>query len=58
MSQPVNLNKFRKSKARVDGTTLAAANAVKFSQTKIEKKTQEAKAKVLANRLEQHKRET
>ena len=38
MSQPVNLNKFRKSKARVDGTTLAAANAVKFGQTKIEKK--------------------
>ncbi len=58
MSQPVNLNKFRKSKARVDATTLAAANAVKFGQTKIEKKTQEAKAKVLANRLEQHKRET
>ena len=58
MSQPVNLNKFRKSKARVDGTTLATANAVKFGQTKIEKKTQEAQAKALASRLEQHKRET
>ena len=57
MSQPVNLNKFRKSKVRADSTTRAAANVVKFGQTKIEKKIQEAKAKVLVNRLEQHKRE-
>ena len=58
MSQPVNLNKFRKSKVRADSTTRATANAMKFGQTKIEKKTQEAQAKVLVNRLEQHKRET
>jgi len=57
MSQPVNLNKFRKSKVRADSTTRAAANVVKFGQTKIEKHTQEARAKVLANRLAQHKRE-
>lgn len=55
MSPPVNLNKFRKAKARADDTTRAEANAVKFGRTKAEKEAQEAQ--VEAHHLEQHKRE-
>ena len=57
MSQPVNLNKFRKTKARADNSTRAEANAVKFGRTKAEKEAQEAQVKAKAHHLEQHKRE-
>ena len=55
MSQPVNLNKFRKTKARADNTTRAEANAVKFGRTKAEKQAQVSRAKAEAHRLDQHK---
>jgi hypothetical protein len=37
MSQPVNLNRFRKAKARADAKTQAAENRAKFGQTKARK---------------------
>ena len=40
MSEPVNLNKFRKAKARVEKQTQADANAAKFGRTKAEKDQQ------------------
>jgi hypothetical protein len=57
MSQLVNLNKFRKTKARADNSTRAEANAVKFGRTKAEKQAQVSQAKAEAHRLDQHKRE-
>lgn len=55
MSQPVNLNKFRKTKARADNSTRAEANAVKFGRTKAEKQAQESQVKAEAHWLDQHK---
>ena len=57
MSQLVNLNKFRKTKARADNSTRAEANAVKFGRTKSEKQAQVSQAKAETHRLDQHKRE-
>ncbi len=37
MSQPVNLNRYRKQKARADKKARADQNAVKFGQTKAQK---------------------
>lgn len=57
MSDPVNLNKIRKAKARGDKQTRADANAIKFGLTKGEKDQQAqtlAKAKRL---LDGHKTE-
>ena len=55
MSQPVNLNKFRKTKARADNSTRAESNTVKFGRNKAEKQAQESQVKVEAHRLDQHK---
>ncbi|WP_347828730.1 DUF4169 family protein [uncultured Planktomarina sp.] len=55
MSQPVNLNKFRKTKARADNSTRAEANTVKFGRNKAEKQAQESQVKAEAHRLDQHK---
>lgn len=41
MSKVVNLNRFRKQKARTEADVLAAANRVKFGRTK-EQKAREA----------------
>ncbi|NQY98810.1 MAG: DUF4169 family protein [Henriciella sp.] len=37
MAEPINLNKFRKAKARADKQQRAAENRVKFGRTKAEK---------------------
>ena len=37
MAEPINLNKFRKAKARADKQQRAAENRVKFGLTKAEK---------------------
>ena len=55
MSQLVNLNKFRKTKARADNSTRAEANTVKFGRNKAEKQAQESQVKAEAHRLDQHK---
>ncbi|MBL6637544.1 MAG: DUF4169 family protein [Planktomarina sp.] len=57
MSQPVNLNRFRKAKARAEKSARATQNAVKFGQSKAEKHLQETKNAAQVQHLDQHKRE-
>lgn len=58
MSDPVNLNRFRKEKARADKKARADANAVKFGQTKADKKKTRAESEKSARDLDGHKRDT
>lgn len=44
MSTPVNLNRFRKAKARADKKARADENAVKFGRTKAQKELEKAEA--------------
>lgn len=57
MSEPVNLNKFRKVKARVDKQTCADANTIKFGRTKAEKNQQALMSNTATRLLDGHKRE-
>ena len=58
MSQPVNLNRFRKQKARADKKARADENAVKFGRTKAEKDLEKAQADRAVRDLDGHKHET
>ena len=55
MSKPINLNQFRKSKARVENTVLADSNSVKFGRTKFEKKVDGKANETLQKHLNNHK---
>ena len=44
MSQPVNLNRYRKAKARAEAKTRANENAVKYGRTGAQKKLDRAEA--------------
>ena len=44
MAQPVNLNRFRKMKARAAGKARADENAVKFGRSKAERDLERARA--------------
>ena len=55
MSKPINLNQFRKSKARVKNTVLADSNSVKFGRTKSEKKVDGKVNETLQKYLNNHK---
>ena len=55
MSKPINLNQFRKSKARVENTVLADSNSVKFGRTKFEKKVDDKANETLQKHLNNHK---
>ena len=57
MSAPVNLNRFRKAKARAEKSTRAVENSVKFGRSKAQKQLQETKNAVQAQNLDQHKRD-
>ena len=57
MSDPVNLNRFRKAKARVEDKARADANAVKFGRTKSEKARDKDTAARAARDLDGKKRE-
>ncbi|MYM53791.1 DUF4169 family protein [Thalassovita mangrovi] len=57
MSTPVNLNQFRKQKARAEKRARADENAVKFGRTKAEKSLEKARADKAARDLEGKKRE-
>jgi hypothetical protein len=57
MVEPVNLNRFRKEKARVEKQTRADENAVKFGRTKSEKSREKALSELDAKRLSAHRRE-
>ena len=55
MTQPVNLNRVRKQRARVDKTKQAAENAVKFGRTKAQKSLQSAQTEKGQRDLDSHK---
>ena len=57
MSAPVNLNRFRKAKARAEKSTRAAENSVKFGRSKAQKRLQETKNAAQVQHLDQHKRD-
>ncbi|MBB94648.1 MAG: DUF4169 domain-containing protein [Rhodobacteraceae bacterium] len=57
MSKPVNLNRFRKDKARADKKARADENAVKFGRTKAEKDRARAEENLAERRLDGHKSE-
>lgn len=57
MSQPINLNKARKARARADTKVRADRNAVKFGRTKAEKERDRAEAEAAARSLDDKKRD-
>ncbi len=57
MGKPVNLNRFKKEKARADKKARADQNAVKFGRTKAEKLSDTAEIKKLHQHLDEHKRD-
>lgn len=57
MTTPVNLNRYRKAKARTEAKARADENAVKFGRTKAEKQAARAEAERIARALEGLKRE-
>lgn len=58
MSTPVNLNQFRKAKARVEKSVRGDANAVKFGRNTAQKEADQQARDKAARLLDQHKRET
>ncbi|MFW8592915.1 DUF4169 family protein [Cribrihabitans neustonicus] len=57
MSKPVNLNRYRKEKARAAKKARADQNAVAFGRSKAEKELEKAKRSQETRRLDGHKRE-
>ncbi len=57
MSEPINLNKARKDRARAEARTQAAENRVKFGRTKAEKAAEAARAEKVRSILDGAKRE-
>lgn len=58
MSQPVNLNRFRKQKARAENKARANENTVKFGRTKSEKQLTKAQNDKANAHVDGHKRDT
>lgn len=56
MSEPINLNKARKAKARADKGQRAKENRAKFGRTKAAKKLDEARAEKLKKLTDGHRR--
>ena len=57
MAEPVNLNRFRKAKARADRKARADENAVKFGRSKSQKSIEKTEAARRRKTLDLHKRE-
>lgn len=57
MSQPVNLNRFKKQKARANDKARAKENTVKFGRTKAEKQRDKANASKAGRHIDDHARE-
>ena len=57
MSEPVNLNRFRKAKAKNDAKAAAAENRVKFGRTKAEKSLADARRDKALRDLDGKKRD-
>jgi len=52
--KPVNLNQFRKDKARAEDKARADENAVKYGRTKAQKLREAAKMEQARKNLDQH----
>jgi len=57
MGKPVNLNRYRKTKARADKKARADENAVKFGRSKAEKDLDRARADKARRDLDRHERD-
>ncbi len=57
MTDPVNLNRFRKARAKADDKARAAENRVAFGRTRAEKALAEARREKAARELDAKKRE-
>lgn len=57
MSKPVNLNRYRKQKARAEKKARADQNAVAHGRTKAEKDLDKARNAQNIRRLDDHKRD-
>ncbi len=57
MTDPVNLNRFRKARAKADDKARAAENRVAFGRTRTEKALAEARREKAARELDAKKRE-
>ena len=57
MSEPINLNKARKARAKADAKSKAVQNRAKFGRGKAEKAVSELEAARLRRALDQTKRE-
>lgn len=55
--KPVNLNQFRKAKARADNKARANANAMKFGRSKAEKGEANKAVTKYRNHIDGHKRD-
>ncbi|MGH1465490.1 MAG: DUF4169 family protein [Cognatishimia sp.] len=57
MVEPVNLNRFRKDKARADKKARADQNAARFGRSKAEKQRDRQAEKTAKDHLDNHKRD-
>lgn len=57
MAEPVNLNRFRKTKARAENKARADTNAVKFGRSKAEKALDQALTDKANHELDGHKKD-
>lgn len=57
MAQPVNLNRYRKQKARAEKKARAERNAVSFGRTRAQKDLDHARTDKAARDLDGHKTE-
>ena len=55
MAEPVNLNRFRKTKARADKTAQADENAVKFGRSKVQRSLEDAQNSKGKTQIDDHK---
>ncbi len=58
MSEPVNLNKFRKAKARAGKQQSAKENRAQFGRTKLDKALEAARASKAASQVDGHRLDT
>ena len=57
MATPVNLNRYRKARVRVEKKARADENAVKFGRSMAEKELDKARADKARRAVDQHKRD-
>lgn len=58
MTDPINLNRFRKAKAKSEARSTAAENRVRFGRSKAEQTRVEAEREKAARDLDGSKRDT